>query len=146
VGTDIADAMLDKARRRVHELRLDNVEDILVMDAEAMTFPDDHFDVVVAQYVVTACPSPEAALDEFVRVVRPGGEIVITTRIGAGTGLRGTIEKALMPLTSRLGWRTEFPWRRYEDWAAGNGRVELLENRPLPPLGHFSLVRYRKRG
>lgn len=146
VGTDIADAMLDKARRRVRELRLDNVEDILVMDAEAMTFPDDHFDVVVAQYVVTACPSPEAALDEFVRVVRPGGEIVITTRIGAGTGLRGTIEKALMPLTSRLGWRTEFPWRRYEDWAAANGRVELLENRPLPPLGHFSLVRYRKRG
>ncbi|MBC7158746.1 MAG: SAM-dependent methyltransferase, partial [Porphyrobacter sp.] len=68
------------------------------------------------------------------------------TRIGAGTGLRGRIEKALMPLTSRLGWRTEFPWRRYEDWAAGNGRVELLENRPLPPLGHFSLVRYRKRG
>jgi len=145
VGTDIADAMLDKARQRVRELKLDNVEDILVMDAEAMSFPDDSFDVVVAQYVVTACPNPERALDEFVRVARPGGEIVITTRIGAGKGLRGRIEKLLMPLTTRLGFRTEFPWSRYEDWAAGNPAVELLEHRPLPPLGHFSLVRYRKK-
>jgi phosphatidylethanolamine/phosphatidyl-N-methylethanolamine N-methyltransferase len=145
VGVDIAEAMLRKACERVRRLGLDNVEKIAVMDAEALAFADNAFDVVVAQYVVTAVPDPEAALDEFVRVVRPGGEIVITTRLGAGKGLRGGIEKALMPVTSRLGWRTEFAWDRYEAWAAGNGRVELVENRPLPPLGHFSLVRYRKK-
>jgi len=145
VGVDIADAMLDKARERVRELKLSNVEQIAVMDAERLDLADDSFDVVVAQYVVTAVPNPEAALDEFVRVVRPGGEIVITTRIGAGKGLRGSIEKALMPVTSRLGWRTEFPWSRYEAWAAANPRAELVEHRPLPPLGHFSLVRYRKK-
>ena len=145
VGVDIAEAMLRKACERVRRLGLDNVEKIAVMDAEALDFPDNAFDVVVAQYVVTAVPDPEAALDEFARVVRPGGEIVITTRLGAGKGLRGGIEKALMPVTSKLGWRTEFPWERYEAWAAANGRVELAENRPLPPLGHFSLVRYRKK-
>jgi len=145
VGVDIAEAMLRKACERVRRLGLDNVEKIAVMDAEALDFADNSFDVVVAQYVVTAVPDPEAALDEFARVVRPGGEIVITTRLGAGKGLRGGIEKALMPVTSRLGWRTEFPWERYEAWAAANGRVELAENRPLPPLGHFSLVRYRKK-
>ena len=145
VGVDIAEAMLRKACERVRRLGLDNVEQIAVMDAEALDFPDNAFDVVVAQYVVTAVPDPEAALDEFARVVRPGGEIVITTRLGAGKGLRGGIEKALMPVTSKLGWRTEFPWERYEAWAADNGRVELAENRPLPPLGHFSLVRYRKK-
>ena len=145
VGVDIAEAMLRKACERVRRLGLDNVEKIAVMDAEALDLPDNSFDVVVAQYVVTAVPDPEAALDEFARVVRPGGEIVITTRIGAGKGLRGGIEKTLMPITSKLGWRTEFPWERYEAWALGNGRVELVENRPLPPLGHFSLVRYRKK-
>ena len=98
----------------------------------------------LAQYVVTAVPNPERALDEVVRVVRPGGEIVITTRIGAERGLRGSIEKTLMPVTTRLGFRTEFLWERYEAWAARNGRVTLAENRPLPPLGHFSLVRYKK--
>jgi len=145
VGVDIAEAMLRKACERVRRLGLDNVEKIAVMDAEALDFADNSFDVVVAQYVVTSVPDPEAALDEFARVVRPGGEIVIATRLGAGRGLRGGIEKALMPVTSKLGWRTVFPWERYEAWAAANGRVELAENRPLPPLGHFSLVRYRKK-
>ncbi len=82
-GIDISDAMLDKARDRVRDLGLDNVEDIKVMDAEALEFESDSFDVVVAQYVVTAVPNPEKALGEFARVVRPGGEIIITTRIGA---------------------------------------------------------------
>jgi phosphatidylethanolamine/phosphatidyl-N-methylethanolamine N-methyltransferase len=144
VGIDISEAMLDKARERAKKLGLDNVEDIAVGDAEALVYPDDGFDVVVAQYVVTAVPNPEKALDEFVRVVRPGGEIVIATRLSANGGIRDTIEKALMPITSRLGWRTEFPWSRYEAWAAQNGKVRLIEQRPLPPLGHFSLVRYRK--
>ncbi|WP_288486384.1 methyltransferase domain-containing protein [uncultured Novosphingobium sp.] len=144
VGIDISEAMLEKARRRADQLKLENVEEIAVGDAEALTYPDNAFDVVVAQYVVTAVPNPEKALDEFVRVVRPGGEIVIATRISANGGLRDTIEKALMPITSRLGWRTEFPWSRYEAWAKRNGQVRLLEQRPLPPLGHFSLVRYRK--
>ncbi len=143
-GIDISDSMLDKARERVRELGLDNVEDIQVMDAEHLAYDDDSFDVIVAQYVVTAVPDPEAALDEFVRVLRPGGEIIITTRIGADAGLRGGIEKFLMPVTSRLGWRTEFSWQRYETWAAGNPRVTLIEHRPLPPLGHFSLIRYGK--
>ncbi|MXP26179.1 methyltransferase domain-containing protein [Altererythrobacter indicus] len=144
VGVDIADAMLEKARQRVKRFGLSNVEQISVMDAENLSFPDNSFDVVVAQYVVTAVPNPEQALNEFARVVRPGGDIVITTRIGASKGVRGNIEKALMPVTSKLGWRTEFPWSRYEAWAATQPGIRLMDNRPLPPLGHFSLIRYRK--
>lgn len=142
VGIDISEPMLNKARKRVEAQGLVNVKALEVMDAEHLTVPDASFDVVVAQYVVTAIPNPEKALDEFVRVVRPGGEIILTTRIGAETGLRGNLEKWLMPLTSRLGWRTEFPWSRYERWAAGSKSVRLLERRPLPPLGHFWLLRY----
>jgi len=142
VGIDISEPMLDKARKRVEAQRLTNVEAIQVMDAENLAVPDASFDVVVAQYVVTAIPNPEKALDEFVRVVRPGGEIILTTRIGAETGLRGTVEKWLMPLTTRLGFRTEFPWARYERWADGCKAVRLLERRALPPLGHFWLLRY----
>ncbi|TDR93479.1 phosphatidylethanolamine/phosphatidyl-N-methylethanolamine N-methyltransferase [Enterovirga rhinocerotis] len=142
-GIDLSDPMLDKARQRVKEQGLRHVEGLAVGDAERLDFADDSFDVVVAQYVVTAVPNPEVALDEFVRVVRPEGEIILTSRIGAETGLRGTIEKALMPITARLGWRTEFPWSRYESWARSRG-IEIVEHRPLPPLGHFSLIRFRK--
>jgi phosphatidylethanolamine/phosphatidyl-N-methylethanolamine N-methyltransferase len=141
-GIDISDGILEKARERA--AKLPNVEAIAVMDAEDLKFEDGAFDVIVAQYVVTAVPNPEKALDEFARTVRKGGEIVITTRIGAGKGLRGRIERFLMPVTSRLGFRTEFPFERYSDWAAANGSVTLVERRPLPPLGHFELLRFRK--
>jgi phosphatidylethanolamine/phosphatidyl-N-methylethanolamine N-methyltransferase len=89
-------------------------------------------------------PNPEAALDEFARVVKPGGEIVLTSRIGAETGLRGLVEKLLTPVVNRLGWRTEFPWARYLRWAETSRGVEVIEKRALPPLGHFSLIRLGK--
>jgi phosphatidylethanolamine/phosphatidyl-N-methylethanolamine N-methyltransferase len=137
--------MLEIARERVRKFCLTNVESIEIGDAEALRFPSNSFDVVVAQYVVTACPNPETALDEFARVVRPGGEIVITTRISADRGMRAVIEKVLMPVTMRLGWRTEFPFSRYIEWAAHNATVDLVAHTPLPPLGHFSLIRFVKR-
>ena len=144
IGIDISNSMLRKARQRAARLGLSNVEDIAVMDVENLLYDDNSFDVVVAQYVVTAVPNPERALDEFCRVVRPGGEIIITTRISAEDGLRDQLEKWLMPVTSRLGWRTQFPWSRYEAWSGAKPQVRLIEHRPLPPFGHFSLLRYGK--
>jgi phosphatidylethanolamine/phosphatidyl-N-methylethanolamine N-methyltransferase len=144
VGIDISEPMLVKARERVRKLRLDHVEMITVMDAEQLTFQDASFDVVIAQYVVTAVPHPEKALDEFARVVRPGGEIILTSRIGAEGGFRGKVEKWLMPMTSRLGWRSEFPWARYEQWAKGVPAIRIVERRSLPPLGHFCLIRFAR--
>lgn len=141
-GVDLSDAMLDKARARVARLGLTNVEAIAVGDAERLAYPDGAFDVVVAQYVVSAVPHPLRALDECARVCRPGGEIVITTRVSADGGLRGAIERGLMPVTSRLGFRTEFPFSLYSDWVASRPDVTLLEARPIPPFGHFSLVRF----
>ena len=45
----------------------------------------------------------------------------------------------------RLGFRTaEFAWSRYTKWLAGAKDMELAERRLIPPLGHFSLVRFRK--
>ena len=65
VGIDLSEPMLRKARDRVTDLSLKNVEELAVMDAEHLSFPDGSFDVVVAHYVVSTVPNPEAALDEF---------------------------------------------------------------------------------
>ena len=90
------------------------------MDAEKLEFPDNSFDVVMAQYVVTAVPNPEAALDEFARVLRPGGELIILTRVSADAGMRRFIEQRLQPVVRPLGFRTaEFAWSRYAQWLAG---------------------------
>ena len=144
-GTDISEAMLNKAKARVTDQNLSNVEGLAVMDAEKLEFPDDSFDVVMAQYVVTAVPNPEVALDEFARVLRPGGELIILTRVSADAGMRRFIEQRLQPVVRQLGFRTaEFAWSRYAQWLAGAQGMELVERRLIPPLGHFSLVRYRK--
>jgi len=145
VGTDISEAMLQKARKRVAELGLKNVEGLAVMDAEKLEFPDNSFNVVMAQYVVTAVPNPETALDEFVRVLQPGGELIILTRVSADAGVRRIIEQRLQPGVRPLGFRTaEFAWSRYAKWQAGARGIELVERRLVPPLSHFSLVRFRK--
>lgn len=144
-GTDISEAMLEKAKKRVAEQGLKNVEGLAVMDAEKLEFSDNSFDVVMAQYVLSAVPNPEAALDEFARVVRPGGELIILTRVSADAGVRRFIEQKLQPVVRPLGFRTaEFAWSRYAKWLAGAPGIELAERRLIPPLGHFSLVRFRK--
>ena len=144
VGADLSEPMLRKAHARVHELALSNVEGLAVMDAERMGFPDSSFDVIVAQLVVTTVPNPEATLDEFLRVLKPGGEIVLVSRVGADKGLRRMVEKLLTPLTRFLGWRLEFPWARYERWIEQRDGVRVIENRAMPPFGHFSLIRFGK--
>ena len=145
VGVDISEPMLRKARERVVEQCLHNVEGLAVMDAERLAFPDASFDVVVAQYVITTVPDPEATLDEFARVLKPGGEIVLVNHIGAETGLRRAFERWFAPVARRLGWRPEFPWARLARWVDAQHGVQVIERRPMPPLGHFSLIRFAKR-
>src|SRR6202023_2508277 len=53
-GTDISEAMLRKAKRRVDELRLKNVEGLAVMDAEKLEFPADSFNGWWAHHCWTA--------------------------------------------------------------------------------------------
>jgi phosphatidylethanolamine/phosphatidyl-N-methylethanolamine N-methyltransferase len=145
-GIDISEQMLRKAQERVSELGLSNVEGLWVMDAEHLTFPDNSFDVVVAQYVVTTAPNPEATLDEFARVLKPGGEIILVSRVGAEAGMRRALEHWFAPAARKLGWRTEFSFERYANWAGRTAGVRLIERRAMPPLGHFSLIRFAKDG
>ena len=57
---------------------------------------------------------------------------------------RRAFEQGFAPLARRLGWRPEFRWQRLAQWAAGHAGVRLIERRPMPPLGHFSLIRFAR--
>jgi phosphatidylethanolamine/phosphatidyl-N-methylethanolamine N-methyltransferase len=144
VGIDLSEPMLRKAHQRIAEHALHNVETLAVMDAERMALPDRSFDVVVAQFVITAVPNPEATLDEFARVIKPGGEIVLVNHIGAEAGPRRAFEVCFAPLARKLGWRPEFRFARLAGWANRHGGVRVIEHRPMPPLGHFSLIRFER--
>lgn len=144
VGVDLSAPMLRKAQTRVAAHGLTNVDALAVMDAARLALPDQSFDVVVAQYVITAVPHPEATLDEFARVTRPGGEIVLVNHFGAECGPRALFEKCFAPVARRLGWRPEFRFEVLSDWARRHGGVRVIERRAMPPLGHFSLIRFER--
>jgi phosphatidylethanolamine/phosphatidyl-N-methylethanolamine N-methyltransferase len=146
IGVDFSAPMLRKAKGRVVEHRLTNVEGLAVMDAQNLGFQDSSFDVVVAQYVITTVPDAEAALNEFARVTKPGGEIILVNHLGAEEGFRAAYERVFAPIARQLGWQVGFRFKRLEQWAAHHGSVELIDRRPMPPLGHFSLIRFGKLG
>lgn len=144
VGIDISEPMLRKAKERVAQFNLTNVEALAVMDVSHLGFADDFFDVVVAQYVITAVPDPEAALNEFARVLKPGGEMILVNHISAESGLRRTFELGFAPVARKLGWRPEFEWVRLQRWVDAHPDMRVIARLPMPPFGHFSMIRFGK--
>jgi len=111
-----------------------------------LPFPDDKFDLVTAVETHYYWPDLVADLQEIRRVLKPGGEIVLVNHLGAEAGLRESFEQWFAPFARRLGWRPEFRWERLAQWAARHGGVRVVERRPMPPLGHFSLIRFARLG
>ena len=74
-GIDFAPAMLAEARRKAAEqgaaVRFEEA------DAEQLPFSPNSFDLVVSRHVLWTLPHPEAAIDEWIRVLRPGGRLAV---------------------------------------------------------------------
>jgi SAM-dependent methyltransferase len=75
VGIDASRAMLDVARARVPD---DRPVDFVTGDAAALGFEDATFDAVRSERVLQWLDDPAVAIAEMVRVLRPGGRLVVT--------------------------------------------------------------------
>src|SRR5215813_13732705 len=74
-GVDFASAMLAEARRKAAERTVSvHFEEA---DAEHLPFPPASFDLAISRHVLWTLPHPEAAIDEWIRVLRPGGRLVV---------------------------------------------------------------------
>lgn len=107
-GVDVSAEMLAKARSRVAKRHLSNVEALLEMDAEKMTFPDATFDKVVAMYVVSVVENPAALLEELHRVCKPDGEIFLVNHVRSDNRIIGAVEKGLARFSDKLGFHPDF--------------------------------------
>lgn len=72
-ATDYVPALLDRARERAEADRLTIA--FREADAEALPFPNDHFDIVVSTFGVMFTPNQDRAAAELLRVCKPGGKI-----------------------------------------------------------------------
>ncbi|MDH5637219.1 MAG: class I SAM-dependent methyltransferase, partial [Nitrospinota bacterium] len=71
VGMDVAERMLDVARSRARAHGLKNLE-FHACDVGALPFQDDNFDVATARFCVMLVPNASRALEEIIRVLKPG--------------------------------------------------------------------------
>lgn len=74
IGVDSSPAMLERARAKVPG------GEFHVADLQELPLPDDHVDLVVCGLALMHVPELEPVLAEFVRVLRPGGSLVISDR------------------------------------------------------------------
>lgn len=143
-GIDLSPHMLEKAQEKIDEHGLKCVRGLSVMDACNLGFADASFDAVSAQFVLTLVPDPEQALDEFARVCKPSGEIIIANHIGAEGGPMALVETLAEPVVKRLGWRPNFQLQRVRDWADNRGfSVESVQK--YGPIGYFTVIRLKRR-
>jgi ubiquinone/menaquinone biosynthesis C-methylase UbiE len=77
VGSDFSPALIRAANEKARELSLSERIDFQVGDIHALDFEDNHFDIVVAHTVVSHVSSPQVAIQEMGRVLKPGGMLAV---------------------------------------------------------------------
>jgi ubiquinone/menaquinone biosynthesis C-methylase UbiE len=75
-GVDISASMIECAVKKAAECRLP--VDFRTGDAEQLDFNDNTFDVVVSRNLIWTLPDPEKAMNEWHRVLKPEGRIIIS--------------------------------------------------------------------
>jgi demethylmenaquinone methyltransferase / 2-methoxy-6-polyprenyl-1,4-benzoquinol methylase len=76
-GIDISEGMLEIGRKKITKLLLNNKIELLKGDSEAINSANDSFDAVTVAFGVRNFENLEKGLSEILRVLRPGGKLVV---------------------------------------------------------------------
>jgi len=77
VGLDISPGMLDVGKKKIQEKNLSPIIEMIVGDSENLSFETNSFDAVTVSFGVRNFENLEIGLAEILRVLRPGGTLVI---------------------------------------------------------------------
>ena len=132
-GVDFAPSMIAEARRKASEravaVRFEEG------DAEQLPFPPASFDLVISRHVLWTLPHPEAAIDEWKRVLRPGGRLVVVdSQFDAGATPPAAQNARTSPEYAAIGDRLPFLGGRPREQIEALLNVHGLSNVASDPL------------
>jgi phosphatidylethanolamine/phosphatidyl-N-methylethanolamine N-methyltransferase len=127
--------MLEKSREKIVRQGLDDAR-VLRMDASRMAFADDTFDAVLAAYVMSVVPDPQATLREIERVCKPGGTVVILNHFHATHRIGALVERGISPICRQIGFRSDLSLETLLKGAP----LRLLVRRRAGPFGYWTIV------
>ena len=96
-GLDLSGRMLDLARSRARDLGREVT--LQQGTAHALPFADASFDTVVCTLGLCAIPDHETAVDEMIRVLRPGGRLVLLDHVAGSSRLTRAVQWLLERIT-----------------------------------------------
>lgn len=100
-GLDVSDGMLELARARAEQLG--RTPTLRQGTAHALPFGDASFDTVVCTFGLCAIPDLDAAVDEMVRVLRPGGRLILVDHVASSSRLARGVQWLLERITVPMG-------------------------------------------
>ena len=137
-ATDLTPAMLRHCQRRLAESELKM--QLHTADAMQLPFADNHFDIVQMNLILAVVPQPLLALQEAIRVLRPGGKIFIMDKF-LKADQAAPLRKAVNLLMRHIATRTDVV---FEELLAQCPEVKLTSDQPALLNGWFRLIDLEK--
>lgn len=112
-GIDLSSGMLDLARANAESAGVANRLEFHLEDVAATSFVDDQFDAAISYGALHHWTNPQAVFVELVRIVRPGGQILIgdwrrdPNLLQFLSSLRGTLEWSLIEASAHAAYRID---------------------------------------
>jgi phosphatidylethanolamine/phosphatidyl-N-methylethanolamine N-methyltransferase len=97
---DFSEKMLGKAQQK--KLSKEVNADLQLMDVQALEFPDNSFDTVVATFVFCSVPDPRQGIKELYRVCKPGGKVILLEHVLSSNRCLAKVMNLLNPLVVRM--------------------------------------------
>jgi len=97
---DFSPVMLQQAKKKREQLKLS--VDLKQMDVEALAYPDNSFDCIVATFLFCSVPHPKQGFLELKRVCKPNGRIVLLEHVLSSNSFIASIMHLLNPIVVRL--------------------------------------------
>jgi len=137
-ATDITPAMLEKCNRRLVDVNFQI--DLHTADVMNLPFANEQFDTIIMHLILAVVPDPQKALTEAMRVLKPGGKIIILDKF-LRSDETAFLRRLINPVMRRVATRTDVV---FELLLKSCPQLKLIDNQAVLMRGWFRSIELEK--